>query len=598
MAVDYLGEVSAHPSPRPSSGNYNIYALSTDNHVYFQSNTTEYNLTESTSHASNHTDGTDDIQDATASQKGLATAAQITKLDGIEANADVTDTTNVTAAGALMQSVVDAKGDLFVATADNTVSRLGIGTNGKVLVADSTETEGVKWQWSTPSATTADRTIYVDGTSGNDDTGTGAVGAPYQTWARVYEELRGRDIAHVIKLIPANVETYTSFPENWHLEKVDGGQVIFDASHLPWQTVAGPFTVTSATGVGPNEPTDLIPMATDYLVSGQSWTVDGFQGKFIRFITGAFAGYVQPIYRNTADTITSHANWYGVAAGDTFDIISAPVTIDVTHSISFTANQYRDTIATDDQFISFCGFEFKADASYIYPFVFRNIAVTFSFCNFVSDQLAGMYFNDCVVNQFNLASTTFSRSELADWYAFAWYIQLDDGDTIPDIGKSVTTINTNMTLLCCRGAYRSNYGSSTVAYTMARLFDTPDGGRHAVSFFFADTSTFAIDDFEADIICTSMYIHNCSAMINIRGKSHIRISWLRVRSGGISGAYAAIVARFSSVSLLSGSSVESTALGSSGAINFASRGVTQATWPASANAYFTDGAQSTVLRES
>ena len=40
-----------------------------------------------TSHASNHTDGTDDIQDATSGQKGLATAVQITKLDGIEAGA-------------------------------------------------------------------------------------------------------------------------------------------------------------------------------------------------------------------------------------------------------------------------------------------------------------------------------------------------------------------------------------------------------------------------------------------------------------------------------------------------------------------------------
>jgi hypothetical protein len=42
-----------------------------------------------TNHASNHTDGTDDIQDATASQKGLATAAQITKLDGIDAGANL-----------------------------------------------------------------------------------------------------------------------------------------------------------------------------------------------------------------------------------------------------------------------------------------------------------------------------------------------------------------------------------------------------------------------------------------------------------------------------------------------------------------------------
>jgi len=40
-------------------------------------------------HAASHTDGTDDIQDATAAQKGVATAAQITKLDGIATGANL-----------------------------------------------------------------------------------------------------------------------------------------------------------------------------------------------------------------------------------------------------------------------------------------------------------------------------------------------------------------------------------------------------------------------------------------------------------------------------------------------------------------------------
>lgn len=48
-----------------------------------------------TAHAASHVNGTDDIQDATASQKGLMTAAYATKLDGIEASADVTDAANV-----------------------------------------------------------------------------------------------------------------------------------------------------------------------------------------------------------------------------------------------------------------------------------------------------------------------------------------------------------------------------------------------------------------------------------------------------------------------------------------------------------------------
>ena len=49
-----------------------------------------------TAHAASHiTGGSDAIQSATAAQNGLATAAQITKLDGIEASADVTDAGNV-----------------------------------------------------------------------------------------------------------------------------------------------------------------------------------------------------------------------------------------------------------------------------------------------------------------------------------------------------------------------------------------------------------------------------------------------------------------------------------------------------------------------
>ena len=57
-----------------------------------------------TSHASTHTDGTDDIQDATNSVKGLATALQIQKLESIESGANVTDAANVSGAGAQMTS--------------------------------------------------------------------------------------------------------------------------------------------------------------------------------------------------------------------------------------------------------------------------------------------------------------------------------------------------------------------------------------------------------------------------------------------------------------------------------------------------------------
>jgi hypothetical protein len=46
---------------------------------------------------------------------------------------------------AISKSIVDAKGDLIAATAADTVSRLAVGTNGQVLVADSTAATGLAW---------------------------------------------------------------------------------------------------------------------------------------------------------------------------------------------------------------------------------------------------------------------------------------------------------------------------------------------------------------------------------------------------------------------------------------------------------------------
>lgn len=42
-------------------------------------------------------------------------------------------------------TILDAKGDLISATADNTPARLAVGTDGQVLTADSSTSTGLKW---------------------------------------------------------------------------------------------------------------------------------------------------------------------------------------------------------------------------------------------------------------------------------------------------------------------------------------------------------------------------------------------------------------------------------------------------------------------
>lgn len=54
------------------------------------------------------------------------------------------------ASNAINKTIVDAKGDLIAATAADTVSRLAVGTNNQVLMADSTTATGLRW--GTPAA--------------------------------------------------------------------------------------------------------------------------------------------------------------------------------------------------------------------------------------------------------------------------------------------------------------------------------------------------------------------------------------------------------------------------------------------------------------
>jgi hypothetical protein len=64
--------------------------------------------------------------------------------------------------GAIANTLVDAKGDLLTATADNTPARLAVGSNNQVLTADSSTATGIKW--ATPATPTSGLT-YITGAS-------------------------------------------------------------------------------------------------------------------------------------------------------------------------------------------------------------------------------------------------------------------------------------------------------------------------------------------------------------------------------------------------------------------------------------------------
>lgn len=74
-----------------------------------------------------------------------ATVTTITNANIADQRASATVLAGLFSTAAIIKSLMTTKGDLLVASAASTPTRLGVGSAGQVLTADSTQTTGTKW---------------------------------------------------------------------------------------------------------------------------------------------------------------------------------------------------------------------------------------------------------------------------------------------------------------------------------------------------------------------------------------------------------------------------------------------------------------------
>jgi hypothetical protein len=107
-----------------------------------------------------------------------------------------------------MATAIDAKGDLIVGTGADSFSRLGIGTNNQVLVADSAEATGVKW--ATPAAGGGWTLISTSQPSGASAIDFTSISSEYSqlcvTWAGVHASANNTIL--IIKLNNDSADNY------------------------------------------------------------------------------------------------------------------------------------------------------------------------------------------------------------------------------------------------------------------------------------------------------------------------------------------------------------------------------------------------------
>ena len=168
-------------------------------------------------------------------------------------------------AAGISASIVDAKGDLIVGTADNTVARLAVGTNGHTLVAKSSEATGLAWE--APAAGGGMTLLSTTTLSGTSTTISGI--------STAYKNLQ-----IVVQLVSlSNAGTYNIQPNASATNCVFVGQYFFGPSTTGVSSSAGGAPAQSSNFLTSNTDNSFSMNIYDYASASNRKSFD-FQGYY------------------------------------------------------------------------------------------------------------------------------------------------------------------------------------------------------------------------------------------------------------------------------------------------------------------------------
>ena len=256
------------------------------------------------------------------------------------------------------------------------------------------------WEGPFDWQTTADMEIYVNGGTGNDATGTGAVGAPYATITRAY-----KDVPHTLKhavQIHIAAGTYTDFPTVYN-EYYGDGQLSFDGvSDI--SNDSGSQTINTITQLGSTGMYDIN-------VSGAAFTPNEFKEKLLKITSGTHSGKYAAVWSNTADTIRVLMPFSAAPAGsDTFQIGSPQIVVNLGASdpIVIEAKDHDSVIGLNSPAVSRVAIGFIKVTATNNVLQIKNSGAIISGCIFSSatDQKRPLDIKDSAVNFSGLPDNT------------------------------------------------------------------------------------------------------------------------------------------------------------------------------------------------